>query len=458
MARSLGNTFVPSQPPAVTARLLSRQSVNELTNLCLLWLTIPSTRPNPSLKLLRSLGFESRDDFIKDWKQWLEHFKTLKTQKKSKVIDKILSEQYHSGLNLLQLAQLDSQLLVSRPTSFQWRVFELKTPENSSPIASIPDPQKFLQSILNTLSSLYQTHIYISRHPHYPLIIIRIQLFDISHDPHLPSSIGTDTNANTIISRKPIFIGLPMNSSRLLITPHSNNLTLEPDTSYNLILQSLTTALSDTMTREVRITPASDVIVRSLDSAFVMAGNSRFEGSLGAWAVYAAGLVDISPFDDAKKHDTFKTPEMISVDERRKRIAMLRFKGGVEKNKVKLYEGGRKRRKVDVSDMNNDEKDSGDDSVGSDDEDYVENEYESLVPVQNIEFKLTSEWKGVRPTVKIKLQGNDVFGGLHELCDKEIADPELIPGWLTGETVVGGKIVDGVFTESRPEPRGGSLI
>lgn len=51
-----------------------------------------------------------------------------------------------------------------------------------------------------------------------------------------------------------------------------------------------------------------------------------------------------------------------------------------------------------------------------------------------------------RPTLTMKLQGSDVFGGIKDLALEGAVDLECMPGWITGENGVSeGKIVDGKF-------------
>lgn len=420
----LGNTFVPKSSPTVTARLLSRLRVDELVNIALLWLTIPQTMPRPPTVLLEAMGV-SKQEFLVDYKQWLQKLKAQKSQaNKRRVMDKLLVDIYPRGLNLLQHATLDSQLLVSKENAYAWSISRITSHDLSLNVTiTIEDPQQFLQSLVGNLSTIYLTHIYISRHPHYPLIIIRVQLFDL---------MGTQDPADSVVTRKPVHIGLPVNSDKVLITQSSGT----DDTAADFVIHAVERAICESLNKEVQLIkePHLDPI-HNVESAFVLAGNSRFSQSLGPWAPYASGDVDISPFDDVKDHDTFKSSEALLPSDAKKRIAMMRFKGGVSKV-VKPYEGGRKRRRKAFQDLEIEEENE---------EELEEDIYASIVPIQQIEFDLRNKYIDFTPKLMLRFQGTDVFGGLHELCDRGMGDAETIPGWLTGETLSSGQVNDGVF-------------
>lgn len=428
----LGNAYIPRTTPTVTARQLSRLRADELLNIALLWLTIPQASPKPSKELLRAMGF-TKEEFINDYKEWLARAKKQKVNSsKRRIVDKLIVDVYPQGLNLLQLATLDSQLLVSKPNAYPWMVSQVTARDTDRAlIVSIEEPQVFLQSLVDTLSTIYLTHIYISRHPHYPLILIRIQLFDL---------MGAEQATDSVISKKPVLIGVPMNSDKILL---SQTVGIN-DTASEFVMHALEAAISRTLNREVQILldPTSTPI-QNLESAFIIAGNSRFTASLGPWAPYAAGEVDISPFDDVQLHDTFRKPEYVPQSDLKKRIAMMRFKGNVKKSHIKVYEGGKKRRKRETIQIGQNEDDN------DDIEDDEDDEYASIVPIQQIEFEIKNTHHDFQPSLKLSFQGSDVFGGLHELCDRGLADSESIPGWLTGETIASGVIDDGVYSRKK---------
>ena len=85
-------------------------------------------------------------------------------------------------------------------------------------------------------------------------------------------------------------------------------------------------------------------------------------------------------------------------------------------------------------------------------------QYASLVPVEKTEFTLKNQVPEStdQVVIKFRFRGNDIFGGLHELCDKQLIDIDKVPGWLAGENgVESGTIDEGMFT--RDTNRGGLL-
>lgn len=438
MSNALRNTFVPKRSPVVQSRILARLTTDSLLNLCLLWCSMPITAPRPLESQLEELGV-THAEYVKEFMDDIKEFKEKRTITKRKVIDRLLVDYYPRGLNLLQYAQIDSQLIVEKQQGFLWQVSKLINTKSQPEVLNLHSPQIFLENLVHNLSKYYMNHIYISTHPHYPLTIIRIQLFDLvaSQTPQTAPSIS-----NSLVSRKPFLLALPANSPNIIHSPLSPQ-----DNTGLMILQSISTSLS-TPQKQVRIQTGDHGVLKSLESLHIIHGNSRFANMLGVWAPYADGKVDISPFDDVEEHQTLQTlnvDEGDGSDKNWEKIARLRFKGSLDElSSDKLYEdtGPRKKRKVNDELRNIDK-----------------NEYSSLTPVQYVEFEIKSDFKAQRPTLKLKLQGNDVFAGLHELCASGLINPETIPGFLTGEEgLQSGSVDDGVFIPKEHDVTSGDLI
>jgi len=441
---ALRNSFIPKRSPLIITRILQRLTTESLLNLCLLWCSIPLTQPRPTKSQLEDID-QTLIEYIDDFKFKLQNWKSGEYHiNKRKIIDYLLVDYYPMGLNLLQYAQIDSQLLVEKPQVFIWQTSSFINNLSKSEIINIIDPQWVLEKLVENLSKFYINHVYISKHPYYPLTIIRIQIFDILYtQPHSQELNIT----NSLISRKPFFIAIPQNSSNLIHSTTSNQ-----DIIGQMILQSLTTSLSITQSKQIRIDllhQEHTSLMKSLESLHIIHGNSRFSNSLGVWTPYADGTVDISPFDDPETHQTMKIQEegkeeeqeeIGNIDERRRKIAMLRFKGSIEGLITeRLYEDVKpiKKRKFIIKDQFEENEEI---------RNIDKNEFSSITPVQFVQFNLKNDYKNVRPCIKLKLSGNDVFGGLHELCSKGVINPELIPGFLTGEEgIQGGDVEDGVF-------------
>lgn len=432
MSNALRNTFVPKRSPVVQSRILARLTTDSLLNLCLLWCSMPITAPRPSESQLEELGI-SKADYIKEFIDDIKEFKEKRTITKRRIIDRLLVDYYPFGLNLLQYAQIDSQLIVEKQQGFLWQVSKLINTNSQPEVLNLHSPQLFLENLVKNLSKYYMNHIYISTHPHYPLTIIRIQLFDIVSSQINSQNLSLSTT-NSLVSRKPFLLALPANSPNIIHSPLSPQ-----DNTGLMILQSISSSLS-TSQKQVRIQTGDHGVLKSLESLHIIHGNSRFANMLGVWAPYADGKIDISPFDDVENHQVLQKMEFVG-DQDFERIARLRFKGTLDElGSEKLYEDNAPRKKR----KNNDELRNID-----------KNEYSSLTPVQYVEFEIKNEFKSQKPTLKLKFQGNDVFGGLHELCASGLINPETIPGFLTGEEgLQSGKVDDGVFIPKQLEDNG----
>lgn len=371
--------------------------------------------------------------------------------KKSKLVDRMLFEYWANGLNLLQLAQIDCQLIVDNPNSYFWTLSTVKNAWGEQVPLSL-DPPLFLKRLARELSKIFMSYIYVCTHPNLPLVLIRIQVFDL-----LPSSKQSSKRLATqrahITSHKPYFLAVPMNSPHLIHSP-GNDLVSE------IVLQVVESSLADSP-RDLLLldTPKLQKAVRSLESMHILKGVSRFANSLGPWIPYADGEADISPLANFEDHPALASTVDIcsSAEERLEKMANIRFKGtpsGEIKSDV-LFEDNkslRKRRRPD------EEKD--DESLLS--RHAKKSRFSTVAPIRYAEFtiknrigesnKTTNADDDQSSNVVMKLVGTDVFAGLHELATKTIKHedsvviPERLPGWLTGEEGLScGIIKNGVF-------------
>lgn len=395
----LSNAYVPLLLPIETAKLLARLHTNSLFDLCLFWckwtrLTKPDKLDQVYDKILQ-----------------------LKKQKraKRKLMDNILSNYWPQGMNLLQISQLDVQTIVDKPSTFSWVSSTAKTSSNEKFIINL-NSQLFLQQLIKNLTNLYLSHIYVSKHPHFPLILVRIQVFDYSIVPLIHSK-----KQKYITSRRPFFLAIPLNSPHIIHTETDQN-----DTIAQLVLQAIENCLS-TSNQLIRL--ARDELessVRNLETMHIFKGVSRFAESLGSWAPYADGTVDISPLGDPNKHfivnqDKIYDDKVDNQEDKemmiRRKIAHLRFTGSeLPLQSERIYEDDRPIRKRKLPDDQDLDPES-------------DNPYKSIAPVQRVQSQLVSG----ETLLKIRFEGNDVFAGLHELCVSGVIDPRKMPGWLTGE-------------------------
>ncbi|KAG0686548.1 hypothetical protein C6P40_003828, partial [Pichia californica] len=307
----LSNSYIPPLTAIQLERELQKLPPDSLYSLTHLWLSITATQPIPD-ENQKKQGF-SKDSLSKLYLKKLEKFKTIKSKVnlKKKLINILLVEFYPGGLNTLQLAQIDVQLIVDKPNSNLWVSSTAKIVNKTSDIPNNNeennhicqdklnkltnytfslDSQLFLDTFISNLSNLFLTHVYISRHPYYPLILIRVQMYNFSHckpkdnniNNNILSNLTNDSldkiaklkfendfqriinnkkdknllnnnkfinngfqrqiqiqNKPQIIPHKPFYILLPISSPHIIHTPEFSE-----DISMRLILQTLETTLS----------------------------------------------------------------------------------------------------------------------------------------------------------------------------------------------------------------------
>ncbi|KAG7838890.1 hypothetical protein KL942_003886 [Ogataea angusta] len=228
----------------MVAKELAKLNTDSLFNLVELWLKMSATQPKLS-KDQRAQGLTQ--------KQLLEYcndtLKALKDQKapKRKLIDRLLVDYYPSGLNALQLAQIDIQMMVDKPNNYSWvsstaKIVKRKDDDDTNSVLEdfifSLDSQAFLDRLITNLSNLYLTHIYISRHPNFPLILIRIQMYEYVHFKKTRTANPAVANKNQpdILSRTPYYLAIPMSSPNLIHSAANeedlvSKIILQPSTS-----------------------------------------------------------------------------------------------------------------------------------------------------------------------------------------------------------------------------------
>lgn len=312
----LSNSYVPPLRAVQVERELQKLPPDSLFSLTQLWLTLLSTQPIPS-KDQKKQGY-TKKSLAKEHMRKLDELGKIKGKAmlKKRLINLILVEFYPSGINTLQLAQIDVQLLVDQPNMNTWVsstakivsktddvpnadvVDDIQDEKRNEMVKKLPnfpislDSQLFLDNFIMNLSNLYLTHVYISRHPYYPLLLIRVQMYDyslkrvndqtsrrlitdltnstldkmararfeqdfqniLSNKYGKPSSFSSTMIKNSesalqrqiqiqsrpqVKSHKPFYILLPISSPHIIHTP-----SLTDDVSTKLILQTLATTIS----------------------------------------------------------------------------------------------------------------------------------------------------------------------------------------------------------------------
>lgn len=435
----LPNTYVPLLSKKVLAAAINRLPKSSIVALLLLWPKLKNTQPQ--LPKENAMGSQ-----IEYCRQIREEAKSMRLQKwtKSRIVDKILYEFWSDGLNLLQLAQIDCQLIVDNPNAYFWVLSTAKNAWGDEVPLSL-DPASFLALLARHLSDMFMCYIYVCTHPDMPLILIRIQVFDL-----LPSRGGGRSRVDRphITSHKPYFLAIPMNSPHIIHSP-GNDLVSE------IVLQVVESSLPQDPRNVVRVEKTkSQKAVRSLESMHILKGCSRFANCMGAWTPYADGVADVSPLASLDDHlvvnERKSIKESDSDDQKLRKLANIRFKGTSSGTLVseRMFDHnkpiGTRKRPLE------------EDEEGRRGRPRKENEFASIASIRYAEFEIQEPLEADSDHlshVVVKLVGTDVFGGMHELAvqnpdlDKAVVDPSTVPGWLTGEEGLScGIVKNGVFS------------
>ncbi|KAG7660789.1 CHL4 [[Candida] subhashii] len=431
----LPNSHIPNFKTKQFVSMLMKLTKRSLIEFIFIWLKQGNCQPH--YKPTDSL---TKAEFLNKVKREALQIKQTSSQyTKKQIIEKIVYDYWSNGLNLLQLSQIDCQLLlIDKPNNHEWIHSTVKDMNNHEVPISL-NPGDFLDSLIKQLSQVYMTYIYICQHPKYPIITIRIQVFDLN-------TIRIVSSRAHLISHRPYFFCIPMSSPHVIHTPASS-------TVHKIVMDSIERSLPQNANNLLKLhTPRHQSPMKSIQSMLIYTGNSRFSNSLGIWSKYADNRVDMLPLDAIENHPAIKDdsdedePVETNLEEspelkRLKKIANIRFKGSPT---------GRIKSRNVYQDLRI--KQHHEQHGTSPPPQVQEITYESLAPVQNVEFIVRETTKPTTTSIKLKLVGNDVFGGLHELCvwsddkNKMILDPEEIPQWLTGEEGnASGEVIDSTF-------------
>lgn len=449
----LPNSYVPAYARKVLTANLNRLSKNSILALCLLWPLMKSTQPPlPKDKPNRTQAHHNK--LVRD------EFKAMAAKKsnKARMIEAVLVQHWPHGLNLLQLAQVDCQLMVDNPNSYHWILSTaIDAWGNEAPLSI--EPSSFLNKLAHQLSKLFMSYIYVCTHPLFPLIIIRVQVFDLIPNASKRSRLVQGSHNPHISSHRPYFLAVPLNSPHLIHSPSD-------DLVSQVVLQAVESSLSVNPARSIHLnTPNSQKSIRSLSSMQILKGSSRFSNSLAAWSPYADGAADVSPLATSEKHATMlsitqKPSTRATEADTTKAIANIRFKGSangalISETPYDVLSSHKKQKPNPLSESGHVDPNSRHALARQ-----PQSPYSSLVPIRYAEFVIqepleatdTNDSESTTTNVKLKIVGNDVFAGLHQLAvaetdpAKAVVNPKILPGWLTGEEGANcGKIKQGKF-------------
>ncbi|CUS24414.1 LAQU0S16e01178g1_1 [Lachancea quebecensis] len=328
---------------------------------------------------------------------------------RQRLIASILDRFWPQGLSLLQISDLDFCNLFEQPNSYKWT---LMTAENKEMNTAAPQaiPEQLICALKKDLQPLFIIHTCIRQHPELPLLVLRVQLFDQKRCglANTQNSASACDSADKLVSRAPTYVVLPSNIPAVIFS-------FGTDLYTKLIMNSICRSVH--LKNKVKLARVDKFPVRNLNTVAFLSGLTRYSNALGTWRGYADSKIDSSPLSNPDNHEVVRGRELLerslqsSVGK-----AMMRFKGRINSTELSGTSMDRSM-------------------------------YNSVLPVPRVDFIIQS---GKSPenqaTLKLSLWGTDVFGGLHELCDKNYMDVERVPGWLTGENGPrSGKIISGEF-------------
>lgn len=332
-----------------------------------------------------------------------------KGHNRQKLIGFILDKFWPQGLNLSQISDLDFCSLLEQPDSFKWTLMAAESKEIDSAVFQVI-PEQLICALKQDLQPLFTIHTCLRPHPELPLLVLRVQLFDQKRcGPESAQNPAPAYNSTRkLISRAPTYVVLPFNIS-------SVGFSFGTDLYTKLIINSICKSVHSK--NKVKLAKVDKLPVRNLNTVAFLHGLSRYANAQGVWRAYADRKVDSSPLDNPHNHEIVQGREQLKWSlQSQTGKAMMRFKGRTNIPEPTATSAEKLR-------------------------------YKSLLPVPRVDFIIESE-KSPEKQAKFKLSlwGTDVFGGLHELCDKGYMDINRVPGWLTGENGPrSGKIINGEF-------------
>jgi len=339
----------------------------------------------------------------------------------------IIRKYWKNGLNMYQLAQLDITILLQHPKSYLWNSHTVYKTDIEK-FAPVVVPIEFLQ----TLQSLFRKqnqrcHIFYKKHPSLPLNMFRVLMFECNR------------NGTHYIEKIPFYIVFTISKSPIIIHTHYRI----SDIFARLIMQLVKDAImatsridsfythsmiSSNNTEYITLRDGNSNPIKDLSQIYATTGIDGSGNSMGTWATYGEGISDISPLSNTQIHKSITGKDDLTPH------AQHHNKLELQKKSMLRFHG---------KELNGDPC------------------YDNDITVEKIKFTLENHIDDDDPlstpvTINFEFSGKDIFGGIHELCDKGMIDIDHIPGWLCGDNGnKSGKIIDGDFEEYKM--RGGLI-
>lgn len=303
-----------------------------------------------------------------------------------------------------QVAQLDIWSVIAGTSSTQWVASRCIDNDGNDHLLAV-DISDFVTKMRKSFKRLYDLNIHIEEDQYSTMHIARIQL----HETH--SEVITNTH-------RQFYLAIPSGHSILF---HS----AQNDTHSHLILQAFMSMHSPPIIlQRIKRKPTT-----SLNELYISLGLPTVNTTgFGIWSIYSSNeLLEPGPLEDPRLHplNEVQLQQSTQVGSKEQDIknwqqaAMLKFKGSIKGVKSRKEYDIKRRRALIYGD---------DDPKISQMEEVTK--YDSLLPVKRVAFNYQSD-NGIN--IQINLSGKDVFGGMHELCDKGYIDPNKVPDWLCGD-------------------------
>lgn len=355
--------------------LEKRFYAKHLRDILIEWISNPVTWPE-------SWCMDDLDE--KDRSKVIQKFSKSLPTSKPELLQQI-KELYPDGLSVLQVAQADTKAVIQKIKSLTW-TYSTFTSNKEEFVPSI-DPPLFLEAFQDAIHPIFIGHAYATAVEDISCTVLRLQPFE-----------RVASGNTTMVALSPIMLVFPVSSPHFL---HHNR----DDLYQTAIFLALSNCLSSPG-RKVLIKRSNCIPSKNLHTLSVLKGVSRHASALGAWSLYADGVVNQSPLDmlnykDESNNGIDKNLQMCDdpVVAKRQRTANIKFTGRNE------YFG-------------------------------PPEEYKSRFPMTVSEFKMKEPCKrisGLTTNFTMRLEGNDIFAGMYSMAVKGITDPDRIPAWLTGE-------------------------
>ncbi|CAN6657120.1 hypothetical protein TRVA0_029S01354 [Trichomonascus vanleenenianus] len=410
----LPHTFIHADLSAHGTSQLKKFSIQEIFTFAISWLNEPSICPYYS--------DAKGEDLAKKLGQIVDS--------KQSRIQFLVNSIWSRGLNLYQVADIDTQLISREKVLTTWThfTFHLGSGELFVPVL---EPAMLVKGLERAMYPMILGHIFVTSTSDMGMIFIRFQTFN----PR-PKKSGP------LVPHRPLYIALPASSPHVFMSSNDPSLLR----SARLALRTVVT----TPGRPVVLSTNSEIPFRSLNSFAVLKGASRHASALGKWADYAKGRYDASPL--AASHTAVN--EQKATNEPPKVAAP---------SSVPLSQNPDFLKAISVSGNKLMDTLNSDATPSPSERQRIANikfyghaslnpgDAETHIPVSVFQAKINEpvENSSRAPLVTIEFEGSDVFGGLHELAVNEanIVDVNRIPSWLTGENsnTTSGKVRNGNF-------------